>query len=290
MKRPLPPQFYNPLLATREKQLRTSVFPWEIEILLREIIINCTEIGGKKFKDWNSISRPINLIKNIGNLAFANHNSQKDDVLFEIIRIAHRQFPWQIGINRHDLSKYFELYNNKYLYRRIYDIFGIEVRELFQLTLSLAGHFVNEPILTYPIENQLNSVNDGVFIDLIKKFSISFDTLKKKTIENQRYDVNWAYTSNPLRHHPIIDFDGKILICPIVDFLIRRVSSGIYYDLLDVPNVAGRFLGPAVQEIIGKIARSEIKGMRMLAERDYRGKKNRKDTIDWIISDESAHI
>ncbi|RDC60235.1 hypothetical protein HME9302_01436 [Alteripontixanthobacter maritimus] len=289
--RPLPDKLRINRLFTKSHAMKYGIVQWEFETLIREIILNSPEQGGKEFKNWSDVAKAINLIKRTENDIYGAHDGPDDDVLFELIRIAHRQFPWQTGINQEHVARYHWLYRQVGLITAVRDTFGMSVTELFQISVALSGHFTNSPVMNVPVSNSLNSVSNLQMNNYINELSYTIATLREKYKELESHNVNWAYTFNPLRGHPLIRLSDSKIFCPITNFLLRRITSGLYFDIIKLGDTGSKFLGPAVQGLIGKVAHTAGReNLRVLPEQKYGAKKSRKDSIDWIVSDETGHL
>src|SRR5260370_12366637 len=77
--------------------IKRNVWPWELDILAREIVLNATTKGDRSLRRWNDLAGAINHIKRLDNEAYWAFGDQRD-VLLEMHRIVHRQFPWQTGV------------------------------------------------------------------------------------------------------------------------------------------------------------------------------------------------
>lgn len=279
-------------VLTRADRLRKGLVQWEFEILIREMILNCPEQGRKNFQSVKDIAKCINLIKRIENRIYGAHEGEDDDVLYELVRIAHRQFPWQTGINRAFAARYHWLYRQPGLRECISKIFGMNITELMQISLSLTGHFMNNMFINTPINNRINGVDPEITDKFIDRLSIDVAGAKEHFQKFASYDINWAYTFNIFRDRPLLRCPNGRVACIIPDFLIRRVTSGVYYDLIKIRDVGSQYLGPAVQDLIGRtlLHFNKEKKFKILREERYGPKKSSRDSIDWIISDENAHV
>lgn len=289
----LPDHLNPPLRLGREDKMRLGIVQWEFEILIRELILNGDTHSKKDISSWGDVAKQINWIKRIENDAWVSHSGPDDDVLYELVRIAHRQFPWQHGINKAHYARYHRLYNHPGLAEIIRSNYGMEPTELFQISLGLAGHFLKNFSFKLPVTNQLNSVSSEICSAFISKFSIHFEDLKRQYISLASYDVNWAYTFNPLRKTPLLYLPNEdAVICPIPQFLIRRVTNELYFDLVANQDAFSLHFGPAVQTMIGDVAAvsNVSKSFTILPEARYGSKKAVKDSADWIISDQTAHL
>src|SRR6202022_766006 len=73
--------------------LRGTTFPWDLELLARETILNSPIMGGdKSLGRWEDFARAINFIRDIDNEISKRIGGE--EILREIHRIVHRQFPW----------------------------------------------------------------------------------------------------------------------------------------------------------------------------------------------------
>jgi hypothetical protein len=81
------------------------------------------------------------------------------------------------------------------------------------------------------------------------------------------------------------------IVCPLPTLLIWRFTAGLYYELYGDPGFANAF-GRSFQEYIGRAVARACPGERLhlFAEQRYGTKKARKDSVDWIVSDEEAAI
>jgi hypothetical protein len=101
----LPIVLQHPELSLRGAY-RLGLFEWELQTLTREILLNCVEGEGHSLFSWKAIAAANNTIKHIENETWGRL-AKEGDIIFELTRIANRQFPWQLGINQPTLSRYF---------------------------------------------------------------------------------------------------------------------------------------------------------------------------------------
>ena len=91
---PLPKELRPKGLLTKTDRLKFGLVQWEFEILIRELILNSPMKGGKPLTSIANVARVINSIKKLENDKWGATEKHEDDVLYELVRIAHRQFPW----------------------------------------------------------------------------------------------------------------------------------------------------------------------------------------------------
>ncbi|MFM0197771.1 hypothetical protein PQQ65_32230 [Paraburkholderia strydomiana] len=81
----------------------------------------------------------------------------------------------------------------------------------------------------------------------------------------QRFDEAWQYTWNALEKFPLVhvDVDGtRGLCCPLPDFLFRRVTEGLFYDVVGSDPRFGDRYGRAFQDYVGKVLGEVFTGER----------------------------
>lgn len=289
--RPLPAGLLpNQILYQAIDPMKLGLFQWEFEILIREIVLNCRLGSGKRLDSWQDVAKKINAIKKIENDIWSRESCD-GDILYELVRMAHRQFPWQRGFTQDFMARYHWLYRQEGIEDLIVAEYGLNATQLFQIALSLCGHFMSSMAAQLPLKNEINSASLSGFAKILSRLTINLPELRESYKSFSDYNINWAYTFNPLRSTPLIRVEDK-LICPIPSFLIRRVTSEIYFDLVKHDKKFSQFYGPAVQRLVGKIF--EVQGgggaYEVLPEAEFGSKSKRQDSIDWIISDETAHL
>jgi hypothetical protein len=109
--------------------IKRIVWPWELEILAREIVLNATTKGDCSLRRWNNLAEAINHIKRLDNEAYKAFGEQRD-VLLEMHRIVHRQFPWQIRIGVNPLMRALRIFGRCGVEAIVIREFGLTIRQL----------------------------------------------------------------------------------------------------------------------------------------------------------------
>jgi hypothetical protein len=77
---------------------KDNLWPWDLDILAREIVLNAGNRGDRTLRRWNDFAAAINYIRRLDGDAYSA-SGESADVLFELHRIVHRQFPWQVRVH-----------------------------------------------------------------------------------------------------------------------------------------------------------------------------------------------
>ena len=82
----------NPEFLQRRNGPNKMVHEWELELLVREIIVNRDHrnSGRKSLRGWGDLSTAINKIRELENSISKNSPDVKEKILLEMHRIAHR--------------------------------------------------------------------------------------------------------------------------------------------------------------------------------------------------------
>jgi hypothetical protein len=75
--------------------LREILHPWELEVLVREAVLNASDFGTRTLRQWSELAAAINHIRRLDGEAYECSPDPASDILLELHRIVHRQFPWQ---------------------------------------------------------------------------------------------------------------------------------------------------------------------------------------------------
>jgi hypothetical protein len=81
------------------------------------------------------------------------------------------------------------------------------------------------------------------------------------------------------------------VVSPIPTFLFRRFTDGVYYEICDAKGFADAF-GHSFQKYVGEMLSKANYGDRLtiVAEHAYHVGKDRKDSVDWIVSDPTGDL
>lgn len=276
--------------------IEKKIYPWDLETLARETIINAQETDArtlpKTLRRWSYFAGAINKLRKLDGMVSQQYPAGA--VLLELHRSAHRQFPWQLKPSGIWLGRYFKIFSHSKIDSILQRVIGLTAKELYTMGLALIGLYLENLILYYPPDIQINSLNQVKFDRFLSHFSNDLSSLKKELIEAQSYDEKYLYTFNPLRAYPLvrINFQGKdSLACPIPTLLFRRFTEGIFYEICHEDDFAAPF-GESFQGYVGDTIKRGIEGGNITVhpEKEYYVGKERKDTVDWIVDDGSAAL
>lgn len=266
-----------------------QLFPWELEIIAKELIINAETVGGTKtLENWNYLAAAVNKLKNLENEIIKIY-LDKNKVLRELHRVAHRQFKFQVRPNLEILARYWKIYKYPDLKDIIYKTIKLTIEEIYLIGLALTGFYLKKFALDYPPKIKVKHIEIEHLDKFIKHFGVDFTKLKEMLTNEQQLNEKYTYAFNSLKRFPIIkmEYSGKdSLICPIPPLLYERLASGIYYEICNQPGFDKSF-GDSFQSYIGEALSKGNKKARLLPEERY-GRKNSKRTVDWIMKDNTG--
>jgi hypothetical protein len=272
---------------------RRWISEWSLELLAKEIILNCGAVSksGESLRSWNRLSEVINGITDLEGGIYSRSGSS-DNVLVEMIRIAHRIFEWQSNPpNRKTLIRYHKVFDTREINAICERQLGLTVREIYACAMALMGHYIDTHLLKLPITSQMAKLPVEKFHQFFAFSSEDLKPFQRRLKNAQKYDDTFPYAFNPLRARPIVIMasDGSdIAVCPLPTLLYWRITSGLFYDLMNVPSFANHF-GDSFQRYVGDVVKSAAPNIELFAEEKYRIGALEKRAVDWIAADaESA--
>ena len=287
---PLPDQLKNPPLQIGKSNLDAGLHAHLVELLARELILNADPRAGKKFNTWVPAYKAMDMIHRLDDKTWGQHHSRSDDILQHLSRIAFKQFPWQSPLTNGVLARYHRLYGHELVAPMVEAEFGMTPNELYQLILLFMEELSRRPVLAFEFLPAAASTIHGPVLALSERLARSNVSLRAMTAEQQSFDVNWAYSFNPLRAYPIIHAGNpRSLMCPVPSILIQRLTDGLYFDLIRADKRFGHAAGRAFEAYIGDVATRIGEGGFELREERCWGKPERR-SVDWIVSDPSATL
>jgi hypothetical protein len=269
--------------------LNFHLFPWELTLLCKEVLLNSEEYGSDhSLLEWHYLAGAVNKLKEFEN-ELAKLYSTKDNVLLEFFRITHRQFRWQRMPMMDAPARYWKIFSYPRLHDVVEKAIGLTMEEIIKIGMSLLGFYQEKIALFYPPKIELPGVTQEKFEKFLNHFCIDYDKLKKRLTLEQQYNEEFAYTYSSLLAYPLIrkEWEGKdAIVCPIPRYLFERITDGIYYEICRVQGFDHPF-GDAFQEYIGDVLKFLYTKGNIYPETQY-GKGSR--TVDWIIEDDTATL
>ena len=275
-----------------------GIYEWELALLARELIaeapLRAPLDARRNLYTWGEFARVVNKLKDLDNAISASYPELfRDRIMFEMSRIAHHQFRWQHGM-RADVTRYFKIFSHPGMDAILQAHLGISARGLLTVGLSAAGHYLGQFNLPVPARHQLGGVSSEQIEWFFNAYGRDLDDMRKQCADARTFDERFVYSFNPLVQFPLVSCSlgsERHVVCPVLGFLIRRFTEGVYYDVVNAPGFDAAF-GGAYQAYVGEVFRAaNTRGsLTVLPESEYWAGKDRKLSVDWIASDSSGEL
>lgn len=274
--------------------LQIEMYAWELDILSREVLLNAGSQGSNSLRTFPGIMRAVNHIRRINEGLSEREIHSGDDALRAMHPHVHQQIRWQHTRDEARIFRTFRIFGYPALERVFVDVTGVPVRALFFMGLAIRGALnkdlrfnANQEFTEFGIENE---VRDAFF----RLVSASDEAIRDQLRQVQKYDSRWAYTWNPLESKPFIFMTGddpSHLWCPLPTMLFRRITEGLFYDLLKHPSYSKPY-GDAFEAYVGEVLREIFLANKYIiaGEEPYKSKQGIRHGTDWIVSDATANI
>lgn len=275
-----------------KKSPSRGIYEWELSLLAREIITNGErnpDQATKSFRNWNYLANTLNKLKEFENHAWPIYGDRKN-ILREIRRIAHRQFPWQSRPNSSFFLRYFKIYNNPRIKNIIEGRIGLTIQQWYTVGMAFMGAALSFPKSTVSPNISIPTISKREF-DIVASFiSTDLNTLRLIIEKEVNYDDEFVYTLNPLEYFPLVRIDNYYY-CPVINFLAWRITSGIYFDLVDDKGFGHPF-GLAFQDYLKEISTKILAPdtTKVFSEEKYYVGKKAEYSIDLILSQTDAAL
>lgn len=285
---------HNDFLTLRPRQ--QWIAEWELEILAKEVILNGSAISSKNksLRSWRTLSRLVNQLKNLENEIYGIYGGT-NNVLIEMLRIAHRQFVWQSNRpNSISMTRYFKLFNQQEINRLCLNKFGLSIKDIYLCGTAFMGAYFSRPATDTHLKLPSIGISEEKANAFLSFTCRTLSVLKTLLKSEQQYNDKFAYAYNSLRAYPLIKmpFQGRdAVVCPLPTLLFWRITGGLYYELVEEKGFSQAF-GDSFQEYVGQVVEKACpkEEIRLLAEEEYGSKKARKRSVDWIVCEDGSAI
>src|ERR1700737_2917000 len=233
--KPLPPNYA--LGKPPFEPVRRHIWPWALDILARETVFNAAPRGDRSLRRWNDLAGAINHIRDLDNAAYAVSGDERD-VLFEMHRIDHRQFPWQIKMGVNPVMRALKIFGRDAVDAIVVREFGMTMRQVLLMGIAMTGHFQKAGNMSINQDYHELGIPQAAANAFLARLTSPIYDLRAITAKQQSYGPDWLYAWNPLEAAPLVAVDRTRPdrgLCPLPFFLLRRTSTGVFYDLVTSP-------------------------------------------------------
>lgn len=280
---------------------------WQLAFLAKALIINSNDYRRKAFTK-KELLICANIYNNLEDKFLKV--SQDNDEEFQkagqsfLIRTAYQQFSFQRGIN-YLISRALFLFeeipntiNNPSfeMEKEIRSIYSLSAREVIIIGFIIfatikKGYFEPDYLLNFNDDNFRKFITKETLGKLVDKLSANYKKIREVFFNYDETDKELEqFSFNALRIFPIVKTDIAGLVVPVPRFLLERITTGIYYSLMDKykdynSNKFMEFFGKEIFErYVGLLLQQKYKiNESLFKEWQYKKGKNKCLTSDWII-------
>lgn len=276
--------------------IRQSLHPWDLEILVREVILNADTRGSDGLHHWNGLVEAVNHIRRLEGLPYGEREDRAN-IVVDLQRSAHRQFRWQTGNARRaaEIVRVQKIFGSDELDTKVHAQIGMNMRQTLRLGMAVTGGLLNRPFLNLGSDYSSIGIPPAASRPFLERLTCNLPPLRDQIRQCQQYNDAWLYASFPLEHTPLIRLDPAIpdqVICPVPRYLLNRVASGVFYDIVNSDGFANAY-GDAFQRYVGEVISATVPNppVSIIEERPYAESKAKlKHGTDWIVSDGTGHL
>jgi hypothetical protein len=274
--------------------MQTIVGDWSLEILTREVIKHAGEEarGGLSLRRWETFSTTLDLLRQLDGEIYAEYN-EPAQIHLELMRISHQQFVWQRdGFSHQFFGRYRKIFDVPAINEMCLQHTGLSVRTLFLIGTLYMGHYVDSFVCDRVLAIEIRGLTQSDFERFLAIASCSQRELARLLRGDHALDERFKYKYSSLRQFPLVSgsFRGRDqLLCPQPTLLFWRFTQGLYYSLQQVAGFPTAF-GASFETYVGEVLDIRLSQPRfaVLPAEQYHVGRNRKDTVDWIVSEAGA--
>lgn len=268
---------------------------WELHILCREILLHANGYSDA-LSSLNGLANYINLIRDLTSKISRRTINSGDSALQALFPLAHQQVRWQYSLDEARIFRTFYIYSDPDLATIFKRVTGTSISDMCAMSLTISGIAKSNLSINTNQDYSVIVTNNEARDTFFKMTTKTINDIRKIVSEKQRYDESWAYTWNPLEAWPLINIEvagNSEIWCPLPELLFRRVTEGVFYDLVDsgekkFGDKFGRSFERYVGKVLGEIFNSEK--YKVCGEQPYNVSGQTKHGVDWIVSDDSGNI
>jgi hypothetical protein len=271
-----------------------ELYTWGLHLLCREIMLHA-DGNDDTLSTIDGLLSLVNHVRRIDEQISGRIVNSERSAMEALHPRIHQQARWQNADYGAAIFRAFHIYATPEITPIFEQATGATVQVVYTLAMILGGaakrHAYTSPTQDYSAFGVSATMRDAFF----QRIAATSEQIREELRALQRYDETWAYTWNALEKYPLIRLNVSGtpgLCCPLPDLLLRRVTEGLFYDLLNTDKHFGDRYGRAFERYVGLVL-SELfdeSTFTVVPEQVYMVKKNQKHGVDWIVSDATGNL
>lgn len=271
------------------------ILPWEMEALAREAIIVCSSRPGVKHtaRKWDTFANLVKKLRDV-NEYISQYLVNNEKILQEVtVRLAHLQFKYQAERpSKASLVRYNRIFGYPAVEPIVKAKTGLSPKQLFTIGSVLWFKYASQHFgMNYPLDElTVPGITHADYDKFMQFYSLPMKVMEQRLSAERKLDDTFMYQFHALQSYPLIFtelYKRPAHICPIPTLLFWRITSGLFYDLIQEPGFDQAF-GTSFQAYIGDMLEKTFGGTSTAVypeEPDTRPKR-----ADWIIDQPTSFM
>lgn len=274
-----------------------GIFPWDMEILAREIVLssennlNDYRYDLRQWRDFANLMHKLRFLENkISKVGIDSKN-----VLLEMFRIGHRQFPHQQDIiSKDSIVRYGRLFTRPEVAPIVLDRTNLTYEKIITIGIVFWGLFKSFSAIEHPMQGFKNTnISKDDVENFLILFSKSFQEIKELIADEHLIDNTFMYQYSSLNAYPLVRFERShkiTYICSSVNRYSSQITRGVYYMLFSDIRFDNAF-GNAFEDYVGNLLKETANGGDSYAVYSQEiDNADRKRRCDWIIDQKDSFV
>lgn len=265
-----------------KQNIQAYVKPWQIETVLKELIINASYTGSICIDGFSRLAFILNAVHDVSNEFDAEYLNE-NNIFHGAYKIINQQVPWQGGSRLRSMQRYFELFSAAKLDGIFHDKYGVLVSDVALIGMFFYAMLQKSPYVDVSFDFGTLGLDAAAAKAYVDSLIIDIKNCQSQLSDCARYDGSWLYSSNCLRDYPLVRMNSGRIICPMPSLLLMRLTSGIYYDLVNDKRFSNAF-GDAFEDYVGSVVDGYLKyDCEVLRETPYVFNKSARRGFDYCV-------
>lgn len=278
--------------VTTDLGSKLNVHKWELETLVNQALRVPKRplrpgLPNRRLNPqaWAAVAALVNELRQLEN-AEAGFSLARSDVFFELHRIAQRQFPWQRGhFHAPQFFKWAFIYGGDACKAYFEKKNGLTISQLSHVGFALYTALIENPAKSRTIDMSTVGISNKVRDAALPLLAFGHREARAEAVKATRQAWGVAYGASVVRIRPLIadSLQPQLLLCPLIELLLLRVTSGVYYDLISGPGDLRNEIADRFVQYAAMLLRERLAGFEVANEYKYKIGTNEVDTPDLLV-------
>ena len=264
-------------------------FPWARDLLAEAIICTGSYLNRESLSDFGRLQKSLRVSTDYCLTSPFDFNEVS--IWNYMGSVLYQQMPDQRAVGFDEIITFYKIYDHSEIRKSFQKVFGCSLEDYFRHIFIIYILYKESIFINWPPMLKGISYDYRLLARIFRGISKSVEEHRNFILNNRlkSHKNKFYFSTFVSRPVMIIDIGRPEIWCPFVGHLLRRLTYGVYYDLIENEDFAN-YVGYAFEKQVGRAIELLAPEKWQFYPEAVSGKRRPKSSADWLIVEGDAAV